>query len=188
MAKAKGEYTPEQQAVIKIEDVAAYTREQQALIKKMAEEDAAKVKGAYTPEQQKQQVLIKKKLITDEIAAFEAAVEDRKTIDRVAAVRDGLIPPPWAVTKNQKLKLKSKRKSKSKPKRESDWQQMHIKQALPVLLDPNNVGVSWPTYLTNKEVVRKLAPEFERCGWKPASPDSVRRVRRALTAILAAAG
>jgi hypothetical protein len=154
MAKAKGEYTPERQARVKIEGAAAYTPEQQALIKKAMEGDAA---------------------------AFEAAAEadkDRKTIDRSMAIRDGLIPPPWAVELEAELVSLRKatalpQKRKSKPKRVQD----RIKEVLPSLPNPLSDG-RFLANLTNKELARELEPGFRQRNWPVPSEDSVRRARR----------
>jgi hypothetical protein len=97
----------------------------------------------------------------------------RRVIDRVNAIRDGLIAPTWA---EKPLLDKAAQKSKSKSKQGDDWQLERIREVLPSL--PNILPDGRVlAKLTNKEVAKLLEPEFKKRGWKFPSPDSVRRVR-----------
>jgi hypothetical protein len=110
-----------------------YTLEQLAAIQKMVEERAAilkKIGACYTPAER---AAIQKMVVRD--AAEDAAELDkaRKTIDRINAIRDGLIPPPWAEkllnpANERKAKPASKRKAKPRSKPQVD-------RAIPILIE-----------------------------------------------------
>lgn len=164
MGKAKGYYTPEQLAAI--QKMVGYTPEQRAAFQKMGptpEQLAAmqKVAAAYTPEQLAAMQKMLAKQSPEESAKLDKA---RKAIDRAIAIREGLIPPPWAEkllkpASESKVKPKPATERKAKPRPEPEpeeklgWQERRVIPILRKLWPPNGQP---PANLLQKDVVEKV--------------------------------
>ena len=113
------------------------TPEQRALEKRVAESESLRTIAAA--------------LHKAEIDAAEMA-EDRKSIARALAIRDGLIRPPWMDESQPATKPKTPRRSQ---KRERFWKALREKYP-----PDGNVG-----HDTTPEVRRKLKPVYIKNGW-----------------------
>jgi hypothetical protein len=121
---------------------------------------------ALTPEQRAAfQRMMSEKL--EQAARLDKAA---RAIDRTLAIRDGLIPPPWAEKLRQPAE---KAKAKSNSEMKLGWQ---VRRAIPILIElypptgipPDNVLLKVATTDVNKVLT-------ERQETPPIKPDSVRR-------------
>ncbi len=105
----------------------------------------------YTPAQR---AAFKRLAEAEKRAANDAAelAKDRKIIDRALAIRDGLIPPPWAE------KLIKAASTKSNPKTRRRWQ---VERVVPILLKlwPPN-GLPPPVRLACHKMKEDIRSEF----------------------------
>jgi hypothetical protein len=111
--------------------------------------------------------------------------KERKTIDRAIAIRDGLIPPPWA---EKLFKAASERKAELKSKPEEKRRHPQMDRAITILIEkfgPTGIppaGMLHKTALAtiNKEIARQNEGLPENRKEPEMKPDSLRRAILAL--------